>query len=131
VLNGAAIRRWAEEQGLKNPVPARKLHVTVAYSRSPVDWMKLGGWSSTDKLRIGRGGPRQLDRFKDSTVLLIHSDELHWRWQELRDRGCSWDYPTYQPHVTVATGEQGELERLDPYVGPIVLGPEEFKNLED
>lgn len=130
VLNGAALRDWAEKAGLQNITPARKMHVTVAFSRSPVDWMQMGHHRSTEKLRIGKGGPRMLDRFKEHTVLLLHHDELHWRWEHLRTLGCSWDYPTYQPHVTVATGEQPALDDLQPYTGPINLGPEIFEPLD-
>ena len=41
VLNAGAIIDWAKDQGFETTLPAEDLHVTIAYSRTPVDWMKV------------------------------------------------------------------------------------------
>src|SRR5690606_15495051 len=57
VLNVAAIQKWGAGQGFTDIVP--DLHVTVAYSRKPVDWFKVGT-SWTEKIEIV-GGPRLME----------------------------------------------------------------------
>jgi phage-related protein (TIGR01555 family) len=126
VLNKAEIVRWAKSQGFTDVVP--DLHVTIAYSRKPVDWFKVGtSWS--DKVEIGAGGPRQMERFGDYSVLLITASELRWRHQEIIDAGASWDYEDYQPHISIQIGGDVDLSKVVPYQGRIVLGPEVFEEV--
>lgn len=128
VKNGADIIRWAKEQGFKEPVLATDLHVTVAYSRAPVDWMKMGS-SWQDEVKITKSGPRLIEKFGDATVLLVSSDELRWRHEAMREAGATWDFPDYQPHITISY--EGEPpENVEPYQGEIILGPEIFEGID-
>lgn len=128
VVNRAEIARWARAQGFADIVP--DLHVTIAYSRTPVDWFKVGqSWS--DRIEIAAGGPRQMDRFGDHSVLLITASELVWRHREIADAGASWDWPDYQPHISIQIGGEIDLEKVEPYRGKIVLGPEIFEEVRE
>ena len=50
LVNATEFMAWAKSQGFETTVPADELHVTVLYSRQPVDWMKMGeNWSSDRK----------------------------------------------------------------------------------
>jgi hypothetical protein len=130
VLNRADIERWAKSQGFTDIVP--DLHVTIAYSTTPVDWFAVGtSWS--DKVELGAGGPRQMAALGPDgkyKALLITANELVWRNQEIREAGASWDWPDYQPHISVAIGGDVELHAVEPYQGKIVLGPEIFEELK-
>jgi hypothetical protein len=128
VLNRADIERWAKSQGFTDIVP--DLHVTIAYSTKPVDWFAVGtSWS--DKVEIGAGGPRQMAELGPDgkyKALLITANELVWRNREMREAGASWDWPEYQPHISISVG--GDMPSgIQPYQGKIVLGPEIFEEV--
>ncbi|MEF2073495.1 anti-CBASS protein Acb1 family protein [Consotaella aegiceratis] len=130
VLNAASILRWAKSQGFETTLPADDLHVTIAFSRAPVDWMKVGeSWSS--EIKIAAGGPRMMEQFGDATVLLISARELEWRHEEIERAGASWDHPEYQPHITISYGFKGDLSKVQPYQGEIVLGSEVFAEVNE
>lgn len=136
VLNAAEIIAWAKGQGFKSTLPAADLHVTIAFSRAPVDWMKAGeNWSGDGKgnLEVQAGGPRLVEQFGGGAVVLAFaSTMLAWRHINLRDIGASWDWPEYQPHITI-TYDPGEVDvsAIEPYRGPIVLGPEIFAEVNE
>lgn len=129
VLNAGDIERWAKSQGFTDIVP--DLHVTIAYSRQPVDWFAVGT-SYSEKLDIPAGGPRQMERLGDGKyiALLITASELVWRHREIVENGASWDWPDYQPHISIQIGGDIDLATVEPYQGKIVLGPEMFEEVK-
>lgn len=128
VLNGSVILEWARSQGFRSTLDSDDLHVTIAFSRTPVDWMAMGQpWES--EITIPEGGPRLVETLgpKGAVVLLIASSHLSWRHEEMKRAGASWDWPEYQPHITITyEGNGGDLKGVEPYQGEIVLGPEVF-----
>src|SRR5690606_28146793 len=59
VKNAAEIIAWAKSQGFATTLPAEDMHVTIAFSRAPVDWMKVGeAWTSSEngELTVKPGG---------------------------------------------------------------------------
>lgn len=131
VINRADIVNWAEGQGFTDILP--DLHVTIAYSKTPVDWFEMGeSWSP--RLEIGPGGPRQVEAFGDDgkyKVLLITASELVWRHRAMIEAGATWDWPDYQPHISIQVGGDVDLAKVEPYQGKIVLGPEIFEELRE
>lgn len=135
VLNVDEIKAWAREQGL--PELNDDLHVTIAYSRTPVDWIKMGStWSDAGndaggRLTINAGGPRVVEPLGDqAAVLMFASSDLAWRHTEMVREGASWDYPDYTPHISLV--RSGDIpERIEPYRGKIELGMEIFEELRD
>jgi uncharacterized protein len=127
VVNVAEITKWAKAQGFTDILP--DLHVTIASSAAPIDWMKMGSsWQS--KLELPAGGPRIVDvlgRESKFYVLLFSAMELEWRHQAAKDAGASWDFPEYQPHISIQKGGDIDLANVKPYQGKIVLGPEIFE----
>jgi hypothetical protein len=143
VLNAEAIRKWAKKAGFKQAVEAGKMHVTIARSRLPVDWIAIGqSWAQVEdgELVIPAGGPRVVEPLGDSAIVLMFaSQELAWRHDDISNAGASWDYHSYQPHVTITYEGDDELRRsiatgeklIEPYRGEIVLGPEIFEEPMD
>lgn len=131
VRNAADIIAWAKGQGFKTTLPAHDLHVTIAFSRTPVDWMKMG----TDyepELTLPEGGARLVETLGEgAVVLLFASSQLSWRHEHMKREGASWDHPEYQPHITLtyAPGDV-DLNAVEPYQGKIVLGPEMFSEVK-
>lgn len=136
VTNGSDILAWAKAQGFETTVPADDLHVTIAYSRQALDWMKVGvDWGSRQDggLTVAPGGARLVEPLgsEGAVVLLFNSSELAWRHMQIREAGASWDYEEYQPHVTItyAAGDL-DLAKVEPYRGKIEFGPEIFEDLQ-
>lgn len=131
VLNAAEIIAWAKGQGFKTTLPAEDLHVTITFSRTPVDWMKMGStWE--DEVKIPRGGARLMEKFGEARVLLFVSNMLSWRHEEMVERGASWDHPEYQPHITISYDEDApDLATVEVYQGEILLGPEIFTEVAE
>lgn len=131
VLNRADFVRWANEQGFTDLVA--DLHVTIAYSETPVDWFSVGeSWSP--KLEISAGGPRQMEAFGEDgkyKALLITASELVWRHKAIIEAGASWSWPEYQPHISIQIGGDIDLSKVEPYQGKIILGPEIFEELRE
>lgn len=129
VINRADIVKWAKSQGFTDI--ADDLHVTVTYSRNPVDWFAMGeSWRG--KLEIEAGGPRMVEALGPDgkyKALLFTAYELVSRNQDMRDKGASFDWPEYQPHISIQVGGDIDLATVKPYLGKIVLGPEIFEEV--
>lgn len=133
VVNVADLKKWATAQGI---ALKDDLHVTICYSRAPVDWMAVGtAWDQSEKgeLTVPPGGPRMIDRFgpdQQAVVLLFASNSLNWRHREFIEAGATHDWGDYQPHITLNT--EGDLPAaIEPYRGKLVFGPEVFEGLDD
>lgn len=134
VKNGAEILTWAKSQGFTSTLPAEELHITILYSKEPVDWMEMGSpWE--EELVIPAGGPRVVEQFGEGAVVLrVNSENLVWRNMMMRGRGASSDHEHYHPHITITydgAPEGIEIERIIPFAGRIELGPEIFEDIKD
>jgi len=131
LLNGADVIRWAKAQGFKSTLPADDMHVTIAFSRAPVDWMECGT-SYQSRLDVASGGPRQMDQFGEARVLLFTDGDLKWRHEEIKGAGATWDHPEYQPHVMISYDPDApDIADIEPYQGPLIFGPEIFSVVKE
>ena len=136
LLNAADLIAWAKAQGLETTLTAEDMHVTVLYSRTPVDPMAMGEtWGSeTDGgLIVKAGGPRALERFGEGALVLqFASWSLTSRHADMIRAGASHDWPEYAPHVTITyTVPEGfDIEAVRPYTGELRFGHEIFEPLD-
>lgn len=86
----ALIRAWADQHRI---VLDDDLHVTVLYSRKPVNVAPC----SDEFVATGIG----FDTFGDALVLKLNSDALHARHAQFIAQGGTHDYPSYSPHMTL------------------------------
>jgi phage-related protein (TIGR01555 family) len=137
LLNADALIKWAKAQGFKTTVPVDEMHVTVLYSKTAVDWMKMGsGWDqdAEGKLKVPPGGARLVEALggDGAVVLLFSSSPLSWRHEDMVRNGASHDFEDYQPHVTITyDGDGVDLATVEPYRGELVFGPEIFAEIVD
>jgi phage-related protein (TIGR01555 family) len=137
LLNADALVKWAKGQGFDTTVPAGEMHVTLLYSRSPVDWMKMGSaWDQDEKgqLKVPPGGARMVTKFDGgAVVLLFNSSSLSWRHEDMVRNGASHDFDEYAPHVTVTyEAPVGfDPEKVEPYRGELIFGPEVFEEVNE
>lgn len=136
LLNVDEFNAWAREQGFD---PAAGLHVTVAYSRAPVDWIKADNdWPSDANggFTVEPGGPRVVEPLGDkgAVVLLFASSHLSYRHERIRElSGAGHDFSSYVPHVTIQyeTPPGLDLSQVVPYRGALKFGPEVFEEIDD
>lgn len=64
-------------------------------------------------------------------ALLITANELKWRHEAMVELGASWEWPEYQPHISIQIGGDIDLSKVEPYQGKIVLGPEIFEEVRE
>lgn len=136
LLNGAELAAWAKRQGFGTTLEPDDMHVTITFSRRPVDWMKMGeswGGGAKGELVVRPGGPRLVEKLGPSAVVLLFaSAELSWRHDDMMQAGASFDFDRYQPHVTISyTGAPDDLTKLEPYLGELRFGPEVFEELDE
>jgi phage-related protein (TIGR01555 family) len=136
--NAGEFLAWAKAQGFDMTVDADDLHVTIVYSRRPVDWMKAGDdWNGgTDgKYTVAPGGPRVVEKLgaEGAVVLFFSSSTLAWRHESiLRQAEGSHDFAEYQPHVTITYDVPAgfDLAAVEPYRGALEFGPEIFEEIK-
>lgn len=135
VLNWREIAKFYKDQGVNN-VYGSDMHVTICYSKTPVDWLKVGEdtWGNDDKgnLTVKPGGARVMEQFNKFLVLAFANSDLSWRHCSVIDRtGGSWDYEDYTPHVSISK-DPGAVDPLTmkAWTGAINLGPEVFEEIK-
>lgn len=134
VLNAKEILEHYADQGLDLYEP-EELHVTIIYSREAVDWIEMGqAWD--EEITVTGGGPRVMALFGHHLVLQFAHSGLQWRNRVMQERGASYDFDEYLPHISIAENFVPELgqnvERdIEPYRGRILLGPEIFEDIKD
>jgi 2'-5' RNA ligase len=94
------IQEIQRKLNLFEPVPRDDLHSTICFSRVQVPYKP-----ESEAKHIGQTGSFTV--FKTQTgkralVLRIESDYLHARHKYANDIGATYDFPDYQPHVTLA-----------------------------
>src|SRR4029077_455999 len=133
LLNADEVIGWAKSNGFAKTITADDMHVTLAFSRAPVDWDTLTENHST--LTISSGGPRSVERLGpngEAVVLRFESQALQERWAQFKKAGASWDYDDYRPHVTISfDAPEIKVEDIEPYDGELVFGPEVFAELKE
>ncbi len=131
VINAKQIMQWARGQGIEKMLAPDDLHVTVAFSKVPIDWTEIGeDWSGDQQGRIHLkpGSTRAFEELGDGAqVLTFTSSDLKYRNRSIIDAGASWDFDSYHPHITITYGNVPN--DVEMYQGPIVLGPEIFEEI--
>lgn len=137
LLNGADLIAWAKGQGFETTLPEKQLHVTLIFSRTPVDWLAMGqDWTgeASGEVVIQAGGPRIVEPLgpNGAVTLMFASSALSWRHEDFKRNGAASEWPDYQPHVTITwRGGPPDLDQVEPYRGELRFGPEIFEEVDD
>jgi hypothetical protein len=128
--NADELIAWAKAQGFKTTLPPGDMHVTIAFSKELIEWPK----PLQDAVQIERSEDRLVSPLGDggAVVLKFTSAVLQKRWKELVDAGASWDFDSYQPHVTISWEAGGlDLTKVKPFQGELIFGPEELSEIDE
>lgn len=133
VLNGKDIVDWAKSAGFQTTLLANDMHVTLCYSKKPVDWSKAG-WigSPTGGVNTIHGGNRSLKQFGEAIVLAFDWNLLSKEHEDFMRAGASFDFSIYQPHITITWDVRDfDWKNVKPYEGPITVGPKIFEPIKE
>lgn len=93
---------WVLAQGIPNPVAAHASHVTVLFSRTPVNVV-------IDRTREYHAHGVRFEQVRhrfdktNALVLVLESPSIVARHKGLIAAGGTHDYPDFMPHVTLTT----------------------------
>ena len=134
VMNGANLQEWALANGFSKPLEDDDFHCTVCYSRgSRFDTSDIYGKGKFITLHPSDYKSVEPLGTEGAVVLKFVSKELEKTWKDCIDKGASWDYEGFTPHITItySNAEGVDLSKIKLPDFPIILGDLEFKDLED
>jgi phage head maturation protease len=131
LLNGEFFVDWAKSVGFATTLTSNDLHVTIAFSKTPVDWSKIPPMGGT--VMSSPSGERSLAVLGEGAVVLkFECAALSYRFAQFIAAGCSWDWPEYQPHVTISfDAGDVDISTIEPYKGLLEFGPEEYAEVQE
>ena len=123
LINAAEIRGYAQTLGFEDSQIKNSLHVTLAFSKTPVDWDNpvFFSRSTEDTFTGGALSLKRLEGDASAVVLTFIARPLSQRWGELVLAGASWDFDNFVPHITLATNSDVELLGKPLFNGAITL----------
>lgn len=132
--NALDLLDWAERVGFTGMKSAIGSHVTLIYSKTPVNWDLF----TPDKIPLTVRGDcdRIVRQFGDTVVLTLRSIDLWERHLYIRRQGATTDYPIYTPHITITRTIQtlqpvGGIYNVPVYSKQILLDEEIFEEIPD
>lgn len=112
-------------QYVNAPVPKEEYHCTVVYSKSPAPRVE----SIQPRLPITVTA-KSYEIFNDEYfVLLLESLELHHLFQLTKQAGAEYDYPVYNPHITISTNHTNKEIPVPDF--PLVFDSYKVEPLKD
>lgn len=128
VLNHKELYDFFKAQGV-DVVDSTELHNTISYSR---ETFERAPNEDTITISVDEMKPK-LERLGDEgAVVLKHSNpEVIKRFNECMEAGATYDYPEYQPHITITyNGKDLNLDEIKIPDFDIILGEEEVVPLD-
>lgn len=105
VKNFAELAEFFRKQGVNVIEPINDLHVTLAYSVISFTHRVNDGIVTIKPGEINSN----LELLGDNCwVMKFNNSEVHSRFNKCMEEGASYDYPVYQPHITI-TNDLGNL----------------------
>jgi 2'-5' RNA ligase len=127
LLNTDEVAAWAARNGLGRLWGSP--HVTVAYSRRPIDWSRLGS-PDQSMLTISPDNTRSIEQLAEGALaLMFNSPELAGRHAQIIAAGASWDWPSYRPHVTIAYVDASPIQSIEPFRGRLIFSAERLAEI--
>ena len=126
VKNGDQLVSFCNSLGIEVSKPD-ELHVTVSYSRTTFNMNMF-----PDEEFVIPPGHSHFSLLNNCLVLKLDSVKLHSEFIRAKNHGATYDYPTYQPHITIqydSTITPHQLIRLKNPDFDIVLGDQYIEPL--
>lgn len=128
LINTDEFISWAKKSGFDAVVSEKDIHVTIAYSKDPVDTIKRKPDTREISIKTGNRSVEPLGN-EGAVVLHFESDYLQKSWNELKDIGASWDYDEYNPHITISYKANIDPAKVKPFTGMLHFYGEVYEPL--
>lgn len=134
LLNAAEVIQWAKDQGFRTTLAPDDMHVTLCYSKEPMEWPEPVETPLTIASKA-KADHRSVELFgtdaEPCLVLRFDSPVLLARARALREAGASSDHAEFCAHVTI-TYDPGNItpDMVEPYGGRLEFGPEVFAEID-
>ena len=119
---------------VNKPTFERRLHVTVIYSRKPAQPAIIADPTNhvAEFKNFDLFSPSSTATDNCVLVLKLTAPSIVARHLKLMaEHDTVFDFPVFQPHVTLSTAWYGKLEKLPPIEFPIYCGQEYVEELEE
>lgn len=100
-----------------HPTPRDELHITVAYSKKPIEYTPQGFFDEPIEVTPSKYSVFDTQTGKRCLVLEVTSKKLTKMHEDIiYKHGASYDFDTYKPHITLSydCGEDFDLDSLLP-----------------
>lgn len=104
--------QWMKENGIKSPTPKAKLHVTVISSNKDFPWEDMT-YSPNLETNPSSYKLAKFGENKNTLVLKFGQPDLEKRHYDAREKHkIDWDFPTYEPHITLSDNPDNDIDRI-------------------
>jgi hypothetical protein len=116
---------WMIEEGIPNPIPMEKLHVTVMCADNEVP----GYAPDPTPLQISPTSFK-FDMMNEALVIKFKSDVLEEQWQRAMNMGAKSRYPRLTPHISLSYNVPLDYDYSDLKPPPtfLVFSPEQMRS---
>lgn len=113
----AALKKWCKTQDVEvAPDFFDNLHITICYSSKnfPID-VKKDIQPDASHWKVIPIGFEVFGKHHDKQflVLKVKCQKCSERWKHFMDKGASYDFDEYVPHITIAQNHDGKIGDLD------------------
>ncbi|KPD10630.1 hypothetical protein [Phaeobacter sp. 11ANDIMAR09] len=132
LLNGQELVNWANGLGLEDVIAPEKMHVTVLYSKTPVDISVIPLARDAISLRLHNARPFRISSALGLPIEHPKIDETHKRYLAI---GATHDYANgvFRPHITLRyDASEKDLDVFSTtrgFTGSLELGAEQIEPL--
>ena len=119
--------------GISDPIDIDKMHVTIMRSAEPIE---NASWNYSPLMAKPTGEIRVMGEGKYRAIcIMLDSEDLHKRHEEIRMMGGVARFPDYLPHISLKYGptdaDIAAIENLQMPIDSMILEREEWKDTKD
>ena len=104
-VSAQVLIQYLEHYGLEDLHPPESLHITTVFSRSPCFY-------EPRFVAHPMANPYQFKILGDQLVILVESHAAEESWKKAVTSGASWDFPQYQPHISISSNISQNFEDI-------------------
>lgn len=132
VIDGDGLLDWARAAGIETPLDRTELHVTIIYSKAPVEFELVD--PDPGEVIVELHDARAF-RIRSSLALPLDHSAIRESHARLLALGATHDYSdAFHPHVSLAYHPTDEevrrAEGAHGFTGRVMLGPERLEPLK-
>lgn len=125
VIDWKDLIKFAKDNWIKDILDAKDLHVTIAFSKTKVDWSSFKKDTNNIEIQLKDA---KIEKLWDALVLKFQSKDLEKNWQKYIDGWASWDFKQYQPHISLTYTNDQDISKSKTFTWKIKLS---WENIEE